>query len=139
MIELSNSTTQTIEPGGTATFDIVIMKTGCDTCHREGSGLIQLTGRSNSCCNPPKYILNYSGNLGGGANTQANIAIAVNGEPLKETIRVATITADTDVFPFAATTTMELCGNVGSTVTVKNVGTTPITLANPIFRAGRSS
>lgn len=139
MIELSNSTTQTIEPGGTALFNLVIAKTGCDTCHRVGSGLVQLVGRSNSCCNPPRYTLNYSGNLGGGAGTQANIALAINGEPLNETVRVAPITADTDVFPFAATTNVATCGATGDTVTVKNIGTTPITLSNPVFRIARYS
>lgn len=139
MLELSNSTDQTIPPGGIAEFDLVLAKSGCDVCHRDGSGLMQLTGRSNNCCNPPKYTLNYSGNLGGGAGTQANIALAYNGEPLKETIRVATITAATDVFPFAATTQVKLCQGVGATITVKNVGTTPIILSNPIFRAGRCS
>lgn len=128
MIELTNSVTQTVEPGATATFDQTVTQTGRDVCHRCGSGLVQLEGRG-TCC-PARYQVAVSGNIGGGAGTQANVAIAINGEPLNETIRVATITAATDVFPFAAQTNICECGGCCDTVTIKNVGTTPITLSN---------
>lgn len=138
MYELTNSVTQTIAPGATATFDTVIVCTGRDVSHRNGSGLMQLNGRGN-CCHA-LYNVSMSGNIGGGAGTQANIAIALNGEALPETVRVATITASTDVFPFAASTTVveNGCGCGCGTVTVKNVGTTPITLSNPDFKAYRT-
>lgn len=128
MIELTNSVTQTVQPGATAMFDLTVAKTGRDVCHRCGSGLVQLQGYGDVC--PARYNVTLSGNIGGGAGTQANVAIAVNGESLSETIRVATITAETDVFPFAAQTNICECGTCCDTVTVKNVGTTPITLSN---------
>lgn len=136
MIELTNSVTQTVQPGAIATFDTTVCKTGRDVCHRCGSGLVQLTGQS-SCC-PARYFVEVSGNIGGGAGTQANVAIALDGEALPETIRVATITAETDVFPFAAQTNICPCGNCCNTVTIKNVGTTPITLSNVSFSVRRT-
>lgn len=136
MIELTNSVIQTVEPGATATFDTDVFRSGCDVCHRCGSGLVQLEGRGTRC-NPAKYRVAVSGNIGGGAGTQANVAIAVNGETLTETIRTATITAATDVFPFAAMTNVRECGSCCDTVSIKNVGTTPITLSNLSLIVGR--
>lgn len=136
MIELTNTVVQTIQPNATATFDTTVFKSGCDVCHRCGSGLVQLEGRG-TCNNPAKYRVAISGNIGGGAGTQANVAIAVNGETLTETIRTATITAATDVFSFSAQTNVRECGSCCDTISIKNVGTTPITLSNLSFIVGR--
>lgn len=138
MIELTNSVSQTIPPGGIAKFDTVVAQTGCDVCHRCGSGQVQLEGHGTRC-NPARYSVSISGNIGGGAATQANIAVAVNDESLFETVRVATITAATDVFPFAAQTNVKECGSCCDTVTIMNVGTTDITLSNPSFKVRRTS
>lgn len=136
MVELTNSVTQTVQPGATATFDTTILQTGRDTCHRFGSGLVQMIGRG-TCC-PAGYRVSISGNVGGAAATQANVAIALNGETLPETVRVATITAATDVFPFSASTNVGECGSGCGTVSIKNVGTTPITLSNLAFEVVRT-
>lgn len=136
MIELTNTAIQTVEAGATAVFDATVFQTGCDVCHRCGSGLVQLEGHGTRL-NPAKYRVIMSGNIGGGAGTQANVAIAVNGETLTETIRTATITATTDVFPFSAQTNVKECGSCCDTISIKNVGTTPITLSNLSFIVGR--
>lgn len=136
MIELTNTAIQTVEAGATAVFDATVFKSGCDVCHRCGSGLVQLEGHGTRL-NPAKYRVIMSGNIGGGAGTQANVAIAVNGETLTETIRTATITAATDVFPFSAQTNVKECGSCCDTISIKNVGTTPITLSNLSFIVGR--
>ena len=137
MIELTNSVIQTVQPQATATFDATVCKTGCDVCHRCGSGSVQLEGHG-SCGCPARYQLTVSGNIGGAAGTQPNVGIALNGEVLNETIRTATITAATDVFPFSATTNICECGSCCDTVTIKNVGTTPITLSNLSFAVKRT-
>lgn len=136
MIELTNSVIQTVQPNASATFDLTVAQTGRDVCHRCGSGQVQLQGKGSSC--PARYQIAMSGNIGGAAGTQANVALALNGEALAETVRVATITAATDVFPFAAMTNICECGSCCDTVTVKNVGTTPITLSNLSFSARRT-
>lgn len=136
MIELTNTAIQTVQPGATATFNATVFSSGHDVCHRCGSGLVQLEGRGTRC-NPAKYRVIVSGNIGGGANTQANVAVAVNGETLAETIRTASISAATEVFPFSAQTNVCECGSCCDTVSIKNVGTTPITLSNLSFIVGR--
>lgn len=42
MILLSNSTTQTVQPGEAITFDLERFKSGCCECHRQGSSAIKL-------------------------------------------------------------------------------------------------
>ena len=42
MILLSNSTTQTVQPGEAITFDLETFKSGCCECHRQGSSAIKL-------------------------------------------------------------------------------------------------
>lgn len=136
MIELTNSVIQTVQPNATAMFDTTVAKTGCDTCHRCGSGMVQLEGRGDAC--PARYQVTVSGNIGGAAGTQGNVAISINGETLTETIRTATFTAATDVFPFSAQTNVCECGSCCDNVTIRNVGTTPITLSNLSFAVRRT-
>lgn len=136
MIELTNSVLQTVQPGATATFDTTVFRCGHDVCHRCGSGLVQLEGRGTHC-HPAKYHVSISGNVGGAAGTQANVAIAVNGETLTETIRIGTIAAATTIVPFAAQTNVAECGSCCDTISIKNVGTTPITLSNLAFAVRR--
>lgn len=136
MIELTNTVVQTVEPGATVTFDATVFQCGRDVCHRCGSGLVQLEGRGTRC-NPAKYHVALSGNIGGGATSTASVAIAVNGETLNETVRSASITAATDAYPFAAQTNVRECGSCCDTISVKNVGETAITLANLSFSVRR--
>lgn len=138
MIELSNTTTQTIEPGETALFDTTLLHTGCSECHRRNTGVISLNARGN-CQNKPTYELFFNGNVGGAAGTQANLALVIGGvATLPETTMTATITAATDVFNVSAHTFMRNCGDNFNTVAVKNIGTTPVELAaNPSFAVRR--
>lgn len=138
MIELSNSTTQTIEPGEIATFDTVLLHTGCGECHRDNTGIIGLTARGN-CNNKPTYEIFFNGNVGGDAATQANLVVVLGGVAnLPETTMTATITAATDVQNVSAHTFLTGCTSNLSTLAIKNVGTTPVTLtANPAFAVRR--
>lgn len=121
MIVLSTSAAQTIQPGATVQFDLTVLHTGCSEQHRCGSGSVRL--RPGGC-----YSLEFNGNVGGGADTQPNLAIALDGEPLRETTMTATIALATDVQNVSATTKCRtLCGCC-ETVTVENTGTTPVVL-----------
>lgn len=128
MIELTNSVEQTVQPGATATFDTTVFRCGRDVCHRCGSGLVQLSGHG-SDCNPAKYAIALSGNMGLTAAGTASVAVAVNGETLTETIRSASLGAN-GVTPFSAKTNVCECGSCCDTVSVKNLGTTPLILSN---------
>lgn len=123
MIVLSNSTAQTIQPGAAAVFNLCKLHTGCGEFHRAGSGSVRLR------CG--MYAIEFTGNVGGDAETQPNLAIAIDGDPLLETTMTETIALATDVHNVHAST--KFCNKFnGATVTVVNTGTTPVILAaNP--------
>lgn len=131
MIVLSNSTAQTIQPGAAAVFDLSKLHTGCGEYHRAGSGSVRLR------CGI--YTLEFTGNVGGDAGTQPNLAIAVDGDVLLETTMTTTSALATDVFNVHAST--KFCSRLnGASVTVVNTGTTPVTLAaNPALVVKRES
>lgn len=137
MIVLSNSTTQTIDPGEIATFDTVVLHTGCSECHRKGTGVINLSSRGN-CNNKPKYEIFFNGNVGGAAGTQPNLIVGLGVATLPETIMTETITAETDVHNVSAHTFLDNCCDNFNSLTIRNVGTTPVTMAaNPAFSVRR--
>lgn len=131
MIVLSNTTAQTIRPGAAATFDVVKLHTGCGEFHRTGSGSVHLRAGL--------YAFDFTGNVGGAAGTQPNLAIAVDGEPLPETTMTATTALGTDVYNVHSST--KFCSRFnGASVTVVNTGTTPVTLAaNPALVVKREA
>lgn len=123
MIVLSNPAAQTIQPGEDAVFNTVVSRSGCDTFWQGGTGPLHIK------CGI--YRLEFTGNVGGAAGTQPNLAITVDGVALQETTMTATTTLDTDVFNVHDSTRRRNCFG-GAVVSVKNTGTTPVTLqANP--------
>lgn len=131
MIVLSNTTAQTIQSGAAATFDVVKIHTGCGEFHRAGSGSVRLRAGL--------YAFEFTGNVGGAAGTQPNLAIAVDGDPLPETTMAETVALATDVHNVHAST--KFCNRFGgSTVTVVNTGSTPVELAaNPALVVKREA
>lgn len=138
MIVLSNTTTQTIQPNAIALFNTDVMHTGCAEDHRDNTGTINLNANCN-CRTHPIYELFFNGNVGGAAGSQANLVIVADGiTNLPETTMTATIALATDVQNVAAHTFFRKSCNSGNTVAIKNVGTTPVTLAaNPSFAVRR--
>ena len=131
MVVLSNSTAQTIQPGAAAVFNLCKLHTGCGEFHRTGSGSVRLRAGL--------YAFEFTGNVGGAAGTQPNLAIAVDGDPLLETTMAEIATLATDVHNVHAST--KFCNRFGgSIVTVVNTGTTPVELAaNPALVVKREA
>ena len=123
MIVLSNSAAQTIQPGESAVFTTVVQRSGCDTFWQGGAGPLHIK--------PGLYEIQFTGNVGGEAGTQPNLAVTVDGTTLPETTMTVTTTLSTDVFNVHASTLRRNCFG-GSVVAVRNTGTTSVTLAaNP--------
>lgn len=131
MTVLSNTTAQTIQPGAAATFDVVKLPTGCGEFHCAGSGSVRLRAGL--------YAFEFTGNVGGAAGTQPDLAIAVDGDTLLETTMTETLALATDVHNVHASTKFrDRFG--GSTVTVVNTGPTPVELAaNPALIVKREA
>lgn len=134
MIELTNSAAQTIQPGQSVTFDTVVLHTGCGECYRRNTPSVKL--RANGI-----YEVSFSGNVSGTtAGTAVQLAIALGGIGLLETVMVSTPAA-ANAFNNVSTGTFiqNTCGDYDR-VTVINTGTVPVLLAaNMNFRVRRMS
>lgn len=134
MIELSNTTEQTLQPGQSITFNDVIVSTGCGECHRRNTSSIKM--RANGI-----YAVTFSGNIGGTvAATPVQIAITLGGTPLLETTMISVPVAITDRNNVSTSTRVKNCCGDYDRVSVTNTGTTPVVIAaNSSFIVERRS
>lgn len=128
MIELSNTTAQTIAPGQSLTFDTMILKSGCAEAHRTNSGIITL--RANCAI----YEVHFAANIAGTAAGPVQLAILLDGEPLAETTMISTPAAAADTNNVATATLVRTgCGCCGR-ISVQNTGTSDVVVSpNPAF------
>ena len=138
MIILSNSIAQTLAPGQSATFDIVISKTGCAECFRPNSGTVSLVVEG------AIYELNIGSNIGvSEATGEAQLVLMLNGSPISETTMISQTATAGELNNVSRTTHLRTCkspcGCAGpSNIRVTNTGTTTITFgANSIFGVKR--
>lgn len=126
MIELSNTTAQTVNAGQSLTFDTVILKSGCAEAHRTNSGIVTL--RANCAI----YEVHFAANITGTTAGPVQLVIALDGEPLVETTTISTVTTAGDLNNVATATLVKTgCGCCGK-ITVTNNGTEPVIVgANP--------
>lgn len=131
MIELSNTTAQTLAPGQALTFDTVILNTGCGECHRTNSGIVTLRKIG-------IYEVHFSGNIASTGGGSIQLTIELDGEPLPETTMISTPTAAADANNVATATLVKTgCGCCGR-LSVVNTGTTDVVVsANPAFYVKR--
>ncbi len=130
MIELSNSTTQTIPVGGTVTFDKVLLHSGCRECHNPMvPNSVKLRGKG-------IYDIEFHGNITSvAAGNALQLAVAVADAPLVQTAMNATPAAAGTLVNVSAGTYFRNCCCDLDRITIRNTGTTPVVLAqNSSFR-----
>lgn len=133
MILLSNATEQTLQPGQSAVFGLVILHTGCAECYRINSGAVNLKASG------ALYEIKFNANVGTlTANDPVQLAIALENSPLLETTMISTpataTTADTPVLNniSAETIVKTCCCNGSDAVTIINTGENPVVIGvNP--------
>ena len=122
MIILSNSIAQTIQPGQSATFDTVVLKTGCAECYRNGSGVVNLRFKDSL------YDISFTGNIGATETGEAQLAIAYDGSPMTETTMISQTAAAGDLNNVSASTAVKtMCCECG-VVTLINTGTLAVNI-----------
>ena len=134
MIVLSNAATEVIPAGGTVTFDISVLHTGCDDngCggseyHRKNSGAVRLRGKSRKCSSI--FYVFFKGNVTSKtAGTDVQLAITIDGTPLNETSMVTTVWAANSIENMAAMTALKVSPRKDVSLSVTNTGTTPVIL-----------
>ncbi len=123
MIVLSSTNAQVLAAGQSATFNVVLLHTGCGECYRLNSGSINLAQ------NNAIYEVSYNCNIGGTAEGDAQIAISLDSTPLSETTQKVVTAAAGDLQGVSASTYVKTCcrGSAG-VITLTNTGTTAINL-----------
>lgn len=126
MIELSNTTAQTLEAGQSLTFNTTILKSGCAEAVRANAGIITLRAQCGI------YEVHFAANVTSTAAGPVQLAITLDGTPLPETTMISTVTTAGDLNNVATATLIRMdCTCIGR-VSVENTGTGPITIgANP--------
>ena len=126
MIELSNTSAQTLSPGQALTFDTVVLKTGCAEAHRTNSGIVTLRA---DCA---IYEVHFAANISGTTAGPVQLSVELDGEPLQETTMISTVTTAADPNNVATATLIRTgCGCCGR-VNVVNTGTSDVVVsANP--------
>ena len=121
MIQLTNTGEQTLQPGQSATFDTVVLKTGCSETHRLNSGLVRVKG--GGC-----YEVSFSANITGTAAGPVQLSIELDGEPMPETTIVNSIGTAGDLENAATSTIFRTCCGCCARLTVANTGTSVVTV-----------
>lgn len=126
MIELSNTTAQTIPVGGSVTFDKVLLKSCCnDVCYNsQVPTSVKLRGKH-------IYKLEFHGNItsvAAGNTLQLAMAVGTN-SPLAETAMNATPAAAGTLVNVSAGTAIRNCCCDLDRVRIINTGTNPVVLA----------
>ena len=120
MIELLNTTQQTIAVGGSMVFDKKVIQTGCCECHRTNTPAVKMRQRG-------YYEVAFNGNIGGAtAGTAVQIALQLGGATLPETTMISVPVVANDLNNVAASTFLSNCCDDYNSITVVNTGTVPI-------------
>ena len=131
MIILTNSTSLTLGPGQSATFDTVVLHTGCAECYRNGSGSVFLNFKN------AMYEIDAGGNIGATtAGETANLTVFLGASPLPETTMNSATAAVGDTNNVFRETAVRTCCS-GESVTLNNNGATTIVLEQPLLKIKR--
>lgn len=123
MIELSNSTTQTLESGQAILFDVTNLKTRCTAeCHRAGMSDIKLRI-------PGIYEVAFSGNIAGVAAGAVQLSISAGNAVLPGSTMIATSTAAGDANNVAKTMLLGTGCGMYDVIRIVNSGADALTVA----------
>lgn len=134
MLQLSNLTAQTIQPGRAVTFDKVLLDTGCAECFNS-----QVPTTATLRVPGAVYDVEFYGNVASPtAGAAMQLAIALEGFPLPETAMNSTPSTANVLNNISTGTWVRTCCADIKHLSVVNTGTVPVTLApNSSFRIVR--
>lgn len=123
MAEFINPIPQTVEINGNVVFIDTVVEPCCKVRHRNGSGIFTLKGG--------RYLVSFDGNVAiptGETVGPITLALALNGEALQGGIMVVTPAAVEEFFNVSKLIYVDVPCNCCYTLSVKNIGATPITV-----------
>lgn len=125
MAEFINSVVQTVAVNGNVLFDTTVINPCPVVTHRKGSGLFNIKGGH-------KFIVAFTANVAGAtADTELDLAIAINGEAVNSTIMASTPAVANLYNSVSVVTEIETPCNCCTQISIKNIGTTAVSVANP--------
>lgn len=133
MPEYTNAAVQTVAVNQNVLFTETPV--GCNRgyiTHREGSGLVTLRGVTNQC--HARYKVTFGGNIAvptGGTAGAISIALAVNGEALNSAVATVTPAAVEEYFNVFSAAYIDVDRGCCLSLSVKNISTQAINVANP--------
>lgn len=123
MIQLSNTTEQTLAPGQSITFNDVLLHSGCGECFRNNTDSVKL--RANGI-----YALEFHANIGSPtAATNVRLQATLGTVQLPETIMRNTPAAITDRNNVGTATRIKNCCGDYDRVRITNTGANSIIVA----------
>lgn len=133
MAEFTNIDLQTVALGGNVVFDETpICPTKCIT-HREGSGIVRISGNRVNGQQRARYLVSFSGNIQiptGGTVGEISVAIAIDGEPLLSTQMIITPAAVEEFFNVSSQAYIDVPCGCCVTVAVQNTSDQAIEVQN---------
>ena len=133
MPEYTNVAVQTVAVNQNVLF--AETPVGCNrgyVTHREGSGLVTLRGITNQC--RARYKVTFGGNIAvptGGTAGAISVALAVNGEALNSAVATVTPAAEEEYFNVFSTAYIDVDRGCCLSLSVKNISTQAVNVANP--------
>lgn len=130
MIVLSNSDSLTIRPGETVNFDSVRLHTGNGEFHRRGFPAVKLRCKG-------IYEVNFSGNVAASEKSPIQLAVALDGIPLPESVMISTPSTNCAFNNISTVFPVQNCCSC-TPISVVNNGDMPVVLAaNSVFYISR--
>lgn len=123
MAEFINPNPQTVEVNQNVAFTDVVVAPCPRVRHRRGSGVFTLKGG--------RYLVTFGANVAiptGETVGAITLALALNGEPIQGTTMVVTPAAIEEFFNVSRTIYVDVPCNCCYTLSVRNIGDTPITV-----------
>ncbi len=133
MPEFTNASVQTVAVGQNVLFTETPVS--CNrgyVMHREGSGNVTLRGITNQC--RARYKVSFGANLAvptGGTAGAISIALSLDGEPMNSATATVTPAAVEEYFNVYVSVFVEVPRGCCTTVSVENISTQAINVANP--------
>lgn len=123
MLQLSNTTAQTLQPGQSLAFDNVVLSTNDGICfNKQAPNTVKLCARGN-------YDVTFHANITGAAAAALQLAIALSGYPNPQTAMNAVPAAEGDLENVSAELPIRRCCCDLNRLAIVNSGTTPVTIA----------
>lgn len=133
-VELTANALQTVATGENVLFTETPVK--CNrgyVVHREGAGLVTLRGICNGCSPLARYRVLFVGNISvptGGTAEAISVALALGGEALPTTTATVTPAAVENAFNVATSAFVDVPRGCCTSLSVRNISTQAIDVAN---------